>query len=186
MVTWSFNSAQFPSQDDLRILQATNNSLVIFPVQTSDGGPYVCSAINTAGNDSATLQLIVYGKLRTAHVWTLMLICAIVLAPPTVTPVIQAGDIFLTVVVGDNVTMTCTASGDPALTQSWTRNGVGVAGPRFQVSADGSDLTVSDIILEDEGMYTCHASNIAGTDTDTVTLDVIGESHGGSHDVGVT
>ena len=88
--------------------------------------------------------------------------------------------------------MTCMASGDPTPTQSWTRNGVGVAGPRFQVSADGRDLTVSGAILEDEGTYTCHASNIAGMDTDTVTLDVIGASHDmgshdmGSHDVGVT
>lgn len=48
---------------------------------------------------------------------------------------------------------------------------------RFQTSADGSMLTVSESWEEDEGTYTCHATNAANTQTDTVTLNVIGKSH---------
>lgn len=46
------------------------------------------------------------------------------------------------------------------------------SGSRFQISLDGRVLTISDVGLEDVGVYTCHASSIAGTASDTVTLDV--------------
>lgn len=97
--------------------------------------------------------------------------------PPLVAPVIRAVESSITVVLGDSVTMSCVASGDPTPTQTWSRNGVGVAGPRVQLSADGSALTLTTTTLQDEGAYTCHASNPASTQTDTVTLNIIGESH---------
>ncbi len=83
----------------------------------------------------------------------------------------------MTVIVGDTATMRCTASGDPTPLQSWSLNGMGVAGPRFQVSADGGALTVTGATEGDEGTYTCHASNPASSETDTVFLNVIGRSH---------
>lgn len=93
-----------------------------------------------------------------------------------VAPVIRAVESVVTVVVGDTATMTCTASGDPTPVQTWTRNGMDVSGiSRFQTSADGSMLTVSESQEEDEGTYTCHATNAANTQTDTVTLNVIGK-----------
>lgn len=82
----------------------------------------------------------------------------------------------MTVVLGDTASLSCIASGDPTPTQTWTRAGVGVAGPRFQVSTDGSGLTVTATRVEDEGTYTCHASNPAMTQTDTVMLNIIGMS----------
>ena len=83
----------------------------------------------------------------------------------------------VTVIVGNTATLSCMATGDPAPLQSWSRNGVGVAGPRLLVSGDGSMLTVTGTTVGDEGAYTCHASNPASSVTDTVFLDVIGESH---------
>ena len=62
VITWFFNSAQLPSQDDLRIQQMPSGSLVVSSIQTSDEGAYVCRASNTAGTESATIQLLVNGK----------------------------------------------------------------------------------------------------------------------------
>ena len=50
-----------------------------------------------------------------------------------------------------------------------------VTGSRFQFSADGRSLTVSNVQVEDEGVYVCSATNPAATRTDTVSLNVIGE-----------
>ena len=94
-----------------------------------------------------------------------------------VPPVITSVEDPVTVTVGNTATLSCTASGDPAPIQSWSLNGVGVAGPRFQVSGDGSTLTVTGTTEGDEGTYTCHASNPASSVTDTVFLNVIGGSH---------
>lgn len=91
-----------------------------------------------------------------------------------VAPVIRAVESAVTVVVGNTVTMTCMASGDPTPVQTWTRNGMQLSGSRFQISADGSMLTVQATQLEDEGTYTCHASNPARTQMDIVTLNIIG------------
>lgn len=64
VVTWFFSSAQIPNQGDPRVRQASNGSLLITPVQTGDRGEYLCLATNSAGNDSITLQLTVYGMCR--------------------------------------------------------------------------------------------------------------------------
>ena len=99
-----------------------------------------------------------------------MCVCAVI-------PVITSVEDRVTAIVGATATMQCTASGDPTPLQTWSQNGVGVAGPRFQVSANGSTLTVTGTTEGDEGTYTCHASNPAATVTDTVFLNIIGESH---------
>ena len=81
-------------------------------------------------------------------------------------------------VIGNTVTMTCVATGDPIPVQTWIQNGTNLSGTRFQISADGSALTVRDTREEDEGTYSCQASNPASIDIDMVTLNVIGELHG--------
>ncbi len=83
----------------------------------------------------------------------------------------------VTVVIGDSVTMTCVATGDPDPIQTWTRDGMAVGGARYVISDDGSSLTVMEVRNEDEGAYTCHAFNPAAIRTDMVNLNVIGKSH---------
>lgn len=91
-------------------------------------------------------------------------------------PTVRAAEDSVTVVVGNTATMTCTATGDPTPVQTWNRNGIPVSGgTRFQISADGSVLRVSEVREEDEGVYTCQASNPASSVSDTVTLNVIGK-----------
>ena len=49
------------------------------------------------------------------------------------------------------------------------------SGGRYQISSDGRLLTVQGVTeAQDEGMFTCHASNIVGNDSATITLSVQG------------
>lgn len=40
-----------------------------------------------------------------------------------------------------------------------------------------SSLTLVSLSLDDRGFYTCHATNIAGSDNETVEVIVLGESY---------
>lgn len=62
------------------------------------------------------------------------------------------------------------ASGVPEPTLTWTRDD-----KRYPVSGDGS-LVLRDVGLDDEGTYTCTASNTAGKDEAQVQLHVQGWS----------
>lgn len=91
-------------------------------------------------------------------------------------PSITADSSSVASVLGATAILQCVSTGIPVPVQNWTRNGIMVSGARIQVSGDGGSLTVSLVREEDEGSYTCHASNSAGTSSDNVTLDVYGES----------
>ena len=90
-----------------------------------------------------------------------------------VIPVISADSAVVTAVLGSMATLVCTSVGEPIPEQFWTRNGLAVSGSRFQVSGDGRVLTISEVTLEDGGVYTCHASSVAGDDSAPVSLDVL-------------
>lgn len=62
------------------------------------------------------------------------------------------------------------ASGVPEPTLSWTRDRKG-----YPASGDGS-LVLRDVGLDDEGTYTCTATNAAGKDEAQVQLLVQGWS----------
>ena len=83
-------------------------------------------------------------------------------------------------VQGSSATLQCTATGEPVPFQSWSRNGTVLeSGSEFQISLDGRVLTISSVDLEDVGVYTCHASSIAGTASAMVALDVQCKSYAG-------
>lgn len=79
----------------------------------------------------------------------------------------------VTAVAGTAITLHCTATGDPVPFQTWTRNGDAIAESRFQVIAAGSALMISNVREEDQGAYQCHASNVVGNNSATVSLNVI-------------
>ena len=86
----------------------------------------------------------------------------------------------MTVVEGDTARLTCVATGDPIPVLMWYQNGTEVPNPftpRYQVSSNGTTLTVEQVVEEeDEGVFVCVATNVAGTDQDTVSLSVYSES----------
>ncbi len=72
-----------------------------------------------------------------------------------------------TVWTGDRVDLTIAATGSPAPTYQWKKNGTDIAG------ATGTTLTLNPVILSDAADYTCVVTNVAGTVTgNTATLTV--------------
>ena len=101
-----------------------------------------------------------------------ILFYALSTAPPT----IIADSVNVVAIEGNMVTLICNATGDPVPDQTWSRNGNELmSSGRYQISADGRVLTVRGVIeAQDEGVFTCHASSMAGNDSATVTLSVQG------------
>ena len=67
-----------------------------------------------------------------------------------VVPVITVMENPVIAVIGRTTSLSCLATGDPAPVQTWTRNGGAVSGSRVQISADGSNLTISDAREEEK------------------------------------
>ena len=79
-----------------------------------------------------------------------------------------------TKIEGDNVTFTCNATGNPAPTFRWTKNGsVLTTGSRIRLPSDGKQLTLTNVTREDSGQYVCEATNNVRTvPSDSATLNV--------------
>ena len=92
-----------------------------------------------------------------------------------VAPDLSVAEPSVTVIEGGAATLTCLATGDPAPVQTWSRNGNELtSGGRYQISSDGRVLTVQGVTeAQDEGEFTCHASNMAGNDSADITLNVL-------------
>ena len=68
---------------------------------------------------------------------------------------------------GDNVTFTCSSLGGPNNTLQWLKDGVELNG------STSENLTLVNItVIDDGGVYTCVASNAAGSDNASVSLNI--------------
>ena len=95
----------------------------------------------------------------------------IVRVAPQITTQPQVGS----VTEGDNVTLSCNASGNPVPTISWTRDGslVSSGDQRISFEAGNRQLTITNVNSADSGAYRCVADNSEGNDTsNATTLDV--------------
>ena len=95
----------------------------------------------------------------------------IVRVAPQITTQPQAGS----VTEGDNVTLSCNASGNPVPTISWTRDEslVSSGDQRISFEAGNRQLTITNVNRTDSGQYLCVADNSEGNDTsNAITLDV--------------
>ncbi len=123
---------------------ATSATLTISRVSLADAGRYTVIATNLGGSSQASAQLIV----RAA-------------------PQIIAQPASRTATLGTATTLQVTATGFPAPTYQWRRNGVGIGG------ATGSTLTFPRINAGDAGLYDVVVTNALGAVTsDAATLTV--------------
>ena len=75
---------------------------------------------------------------------------------------------------GNNVTLSCNATGNPEPTISWTKDGSPInSNSRNSFSADNKQLTITNVNRTDSGEYRCVASNSVGKKTsNAATVDV--------------
>uniref|UniRef100_A0A4W6D352 Hemicentin-1 n=1 Tax=Lates calcarifer TaxID=8187 RepID=A0A4W6D352_LATCA len=139
-ISWA-KERQLISPFSPRHTQLPSGSMKILETRVSDSGLYVCVASNIAGNLTQSIELSV-------------------LVPPS----IQAGPRVIKVQVGHPVELPCVVRGVPEPTITWTKDG-----KNYPVSHDGS-LALRNVGLDDEGTYTCIATNTAGRDEARVQL----------------
>ena len=96
-----------------------------------------------------------------------------------VAPDISVAEPSVIVIEGGTATLTCLATGDPVPVLTWSQNGNELtSGGRYQISSDGRVLTVQGVTeAQDEGVFTCHASNLAGNDSADITLNVLSKEY---------
>ena len=97
---------------------------------------------------------------------------------------IEAQDLSpITLTIGDNVTaltntsitIQCPTSGVPSPTVTWTKDGQEIpSGGRYTVQDDGS-LLIREANEEDNARYTCTADSVAGKDSASSTVGVLGK-----------
>ncbi|MBS0662520.1 MAG: immunoglobulin domain-containing protein [Verrucomicrobia bacterium] len=135
-------------KDGANLAGATSSTLTLGSVQLGDAGSYVLVATNSAGSASsspATLGV----------------------QPLTVAPSFTSQPASQTATVGGTVNFSAAASGVPAPTYQWRKDGADLPG------ATGATLTLGSVQNSDAGSYTVVASNSAGSVTSSAaTLTV--------------
>ena len=131
MVRWSKAYSQLPQGR----VQNNNTALRLLHVSKTDSDTYLCSASNILGF-AARRTLLVVVPLPT-----------FIKKPPTK----------LIVSVGVNVTLNCSAAGDPKPTIRWTRQGGQLPLGRSPIL--GNTLIIRVVKVEDTGNYTCIATS---------------------------
>uniref|UniRef100_A0A673IBQ3 Hemicentin-1 n=1 Tax=Sinocyclocheilus rhinocerous TaxID=307959 RepID=A0A673IBQ3_9TELE len=147
IITWA-KDKQLISPFSNRHIQLPSGSMRITETRVTDSGMYVCVATNIAGNFTQMIKLNV-------------------LVPPS----IRAGPRGMKVQVGHDIDLPCVTQGVPEPSVSWLKDGSALLdGSQYKISAEA--LTLNQVGLMDEGVYTCVASNIAGQDEATIQLHV--------------
>ena len=127
-------------KDGIELPGATGAEHVLSSATLADAGTYVAEVRNAAGatlSDSAILSV----------------------APNGTAPVITSSPVSQTVLAGATVTFSGIASGSPAPTYQWIKDGLPVSG------ATANTLTIAAAALGDAGTYSVTAANSAGSAT---------------------
>lgn len=97
--------------------------------------------------------------------------------PPSVPPRILPGPRVMKVQVKHSIDLPCVAQGVPQPSVNWKKDSITLVVDRanYSLSTDGT-LTVRQVMLSHEGVYTCVASNVAGLDEASIQLQVQGEA----------
>ena len=83
----------------------------------------------------------------------------------------------MTALTNTSITIQCATSGVPTPTVTWTKDGQEIpGGGRYKVQDDGS-LLISAAAEEDNARYTCTADSVAGEDSASSTVKVVGECY---------
>ena len=82
-----------------------------------------------------------------------------------------------TTATGEMMSLHCITSGSPAPVIRWLKEGIQINtddSSRYILYENGT-LTIDSLRLQDEGNYTCIASNTIGADSDVISIAVEGK-----------
>jgi hypothetical protein len=120
--------------------------------------PVLSGSPTQAGSYTMTLQAFELGKLDglASNTFNYTIVVAASDAA-SVAPAFTTQPTGSSVTVGGSVTLTASASGSPAPSYQWSRNGTALSG------ATNATLTLNNVQLGDAGSYTVSATNSAGS-----------------------
>ncbi|EYB86274.1 hypothetical protein Y032_0282g1279 [Ancylostoma ceylanicum] len=123
-------------------------------MERSDVGDYTCNAHNEAGSAEATIHVDVL-----------------------VPPVIARNNIDMSprLPTGQTLMLICDATGKPQPELKWYVNDTEITSSTedIELGNTGKYIKITNITLQDKGVYTCIASNVAGNDTVLYSVDVV-------------
>lgn len=139
-------------KNNVAIPGATGSTLTLSSLTSSDGGTYAAMATNAAGSISSN------GALLTVTEPTVVPPPPPPTPGPTAAPVITTQPVASqTITAGTSATITVAASGNPAPTYQWRKNGSNIAG------ATNATLTLKTVTSADAANYSVVVSNSLGT-----------------------
>ena len=194
-ISWALHGAIVSSDPGLTTtsLGTRSSMLTIQSVGYRHSGTYTCTATNAAGSSAESVELRVNGetntsereRMRSQGHWSLIFTFACLFSdPPSIVPFSFGREV---VNEGDYAQVTCSvSSGDEPLKITWSLKGDVISSePTLTTTMIGtrtSILIINAVGYRHSGIYTCHASNMAGRASHSTELKVNGtlEGNGGT------
>ncbi|XP_016313893.1 neural cell adhesion molecule 1-like isoform X2 [Sinocyclocheilus anshuiensis] len=139
-ISWILPST---SDESRHKYNSDKSELTISAVTRSDFGDYVCTATNKIGENTATFILDVSER-----------------------PTVVLDQPKLVVIPGETGSVICNATGHPTPTIQWVKK----TNKEKMTNVEDSELILENVIPSDGGLYSCIASNTAGTTTEDFQL----------------
>jgi hypothetical protein len=143
---WRFNDVALTNNAHLS--GVNSNQLQIASVQPSDEGSYTIVVTNMLGAVTSVVATLTVGT------------------PASV----NASPLGLSVVSGSNVSLSITASGTDPLVYQWRQNGVNLFDGGKVAGVNSPTLTLTNVGLENAGMYDALVTNSFGASTSTLAF----------------
>ncbi|KAL4218919.1 Hemicentin-1 [Mactra antiquata] len=154
-ITWYKNGVELVLSDEDNIsIDNKGLELTIYKAQVADSGLYTCEAVNDAGTSDVSYEVNV-------------------IVPPSISDL--EIDPNPSVILDNTVVLHCPADGIPLPDLVWLKSGQLLDYDnirRITLQDDGVKLSIERAQLSDAGLYTCQASNLAGTAEQDYLLDV--------------
>ncbi|XP_077188775.1 hemicentin-1 isoform X2 [Paroedura picta] len=154
-ITWLKNGKPIENSDSLEMhILSGGSKLQIARSQHSDSGNYSCVASNVEGKAQKFYSLSIQ-------------------VPPDIAGSEMPSEV--SVIIGENIQLSCKASGIPSPVIQWLKDGKPVnsdESQRISVAPDGSLLNIFGALTSDVGKYTCIATNPAGEEDQIFNVNI--------------